>query len=251
MMVVVAERGVGRAGRMQQPERGHVARAEFDHALARLAVMPVQRIDLGLQRVDQAAQLQEQQGRAADGQAGGHEGRILLEAARRQAPQAQQGEADVGIARFGIGHQAQGFFQVGQFGLRGLGVQVRRAEIGLGVARRVVGLAAGGEVAAEWLEGRQGGVEGHRLQRRRQVAQVERLGQFIAAGRIVDFAVLEDQRQFQQAQAVVGQRIAVDLQLVHPPRIRVQCLDALVQALFVVLVLLLEMLGPQEQAFAP
>ena len=55
----------------------------------------------------------------------------------------------------------------------------------------------------------------------------------------------------QDAQPVVGQRIAVDLQVVHAPGIRVHRLDALVQPLFVVLVLLLEMLGAQEQAFAP
>ncbi len=172
MVKVMTERGIRGAGRMQQPERGHVAGAKFDHALAWLAVMAVQRVDLGLQRIDQAAQLQEQQRCAADGQAGRHEGRILFETARRQPPQAQQGEADIGIARFGIGDQAQRFFQVGQFGLRGLGVQVRRAEIDLAVARRVVGLAAGGKVAAERLESRQGRMEGHRLQRLRQVAQV-------------------------------------------------------------------------------
>ena len=43
----------------------------------------------------------------------------------------------------------------------------------------------------------------------------------------------------------------LDRQLAHAPAIRVQRAGGLVQARLVVAVLLLEVLGPQEQSFAP
>ena len=70
--------------------------------------------------------------------------------------------------------------------------------------------------------------------------------------RIDDFAVLEAQRQLQQAQGIVGQRVAVDLQLAHAPRVRMDgALHGFVQSMLVVLVLLLEVLRAQEQTLHP
>jgi hypothetical protein len=64
-------------------------------------------------------------------------------------------------------------------------------------------------------------------------------------------AVGEDQRQARDAQGIGFQRVEVDLELAHAPAIRVKGAGGVVQARLVVAVLLLEMLGPQEQALAP
>ena len=101
------------------------------------------------------------------------------------------------------------------------------------------------------LEGGQGGIKRDGLLRLQQLAQVQGLGQLIGAGSVVDFAVLEHQRQFQQPQRVIAQRIAVDLHVVDTPGVGMQRLDAFVQAMFMVLVLLLEVLGAQKQTFTP
>jgi hypothetical protein len=50
---------------------------------------------------------------------------------------------------------------------------------------------------------------------------------------------------------VVGLRVAVDLDRDDAPGIRVQQARRAVQPILVVLVLLLEMLGAEEQSFAP
>ncbi|MNV85627.1 hypothetical protein D3C71_1795960 [compost metagenome] len=73
MAHIVHQRGGGRADRMQQPERRHVARAELDHVAARLAVVAVQRAHFRLQRVEQVFQHALQARRAGDRQAGRHE----------------------------------------------------------------------------------------------------------------------------------------------------------------------------------
>ena len=236
---------------MQQPERRHIARAEFDHVAGRLAVVAVQRADLGLQRVEQTAQLLEQRRRRAQRQRRRHQGRLDLEAAAAGAPHAQQRKVHIRVARLEFGHQPQRALEVGQLHRRRLRVQVGRVHIGLheaGCAGRLPWLR---EVGVEWFQARQRRVIGHRLHRLRQLAQVDRGGQLVDPRRLVQFAVLEAQRQPQHAQHAAGQRLAVDLELFYSPGIRVGRLDALVQAVFVIGVLALEMLGAQQQAFAP
>src|SRR5476649_2113432 len=66
-----------------------------------------------------------------------------------------------------------------------------------------------------------------------------------------DFAIVENRRQRLQAQAVGLQRIQVPLDFAYAPQIRMQRTRGLLQAGFVILVLLLEVLRPQEQALTP
>jgi hypothetical protein len=89
----VGEGGAGAAGGVQQPERGDVARAELDDVLGRFPVQAVERVDLGPQGVELAAQQVEQGRGAVDAEGWRHEGRVELEAVAGGAADARDGRA--------------------------------------------------------------------------------------------------------------------------------------------------------------
>jgi len=86
-------------------------------------------------------------------------------------------------------------------------------------------------------------VEG--LRRGRPQAQVHPLGQGVDVRGVDQLPVLEAHRQGQQPQHAVGQGFAVDPQGLHAPGIGMDGLDALVEALLMIVVLPLEVLWTQ------
>jgi hypothetical protein len=189
--------------------------------------------------------------RGFDRDAGRDEILVDLEAAGGDAAQAQQRKAVVGLERVEIRHQAQVTRQVGHRRRRRFAVQVLGIVFALAEAGIRPGLPTQRAILAVDLERGQGGMESETAFERRQIAKSHLGRQQIVLGCAVDFAVGEDQRQLGDAQHVGLEGIAVDRQPPHAPAIRMQGGGGFVQARLVVAVLLLEMLGAQEQALAP
>ena len=252
MVAVVQQARAGGAGGMQQPERGDVARAELDDVLVRLAVRTVQRIDLGLQHVQQAAQQRLQRRRGLQRHRGRHVARIQLEAAGGGAAHAAHRHRHQVVARHVVGQQAHAALEQRDLGLRGLRVLVFGGHGHAAVVQRaIVGLRLQRGVAALGAQLRDGGMEDQLGVLLGPVGQVQRRRQRVFAGGGVELAVGEDQRKLVQPQHAAVQALGIDAYATHAPGIGMQRACRLGQPPLVIRILALEMLGPQEQAFAP
>ena len=160
VVMQVRQAGERAAAGVKQPERRDVAGAELDDVLGGLAVRTVQRVDLGLQHVEQAAQHRLQDGRGGQRHRRRHEVLVELEAAGALATQAQQRHRDEVLARLELAHQAQAAAQRGHARLHGRGEPVGRGLVAHQVARAGLGLVTvGGEVVAGRAHRRQREVE--------------------------------------------------------------------------------------------
>lgn len=100
--------------------------------------------------------------------------------------------------------------------------------VGLDEARRVRGLSRLGEIAIERFQPGQRHVIRYALLGLLQQAEVDRVRQGVGPGCIDQLAILEAHGEIDDAQDIAGQGLAVELQALDAPGIRVDRLDALV-----------------------
>src|SRR5690606_9209441 len=184
-----------------------------------------------------------------DAEGGRHERLVELEASGGSAADTRDRQRGVGVARMVVGQQACRFLQVGKLGLGRIGEQVGRGLVALHEAGGpdVAGVA----VAALFAQQRQCEVDGRRLYALGQVVQGKRFRERIVQGRVVALAVGENHREFECPQAAGGKAPGIEPGRSHAPGMGMQAAGEILEPRFVIGVLPLEVLGPQEQALTP
>ena len=115
-----------------------------------------------------------------------------------------------------------------------------------------------GKIPLTLAQRRKRQVEGHRRAfvrtlsgRCGQAGQGHRRGQFVVARRLDELAIRHHDLEFEQPKQPRLQRVRVHLDVPHAPGVWVEGARGLGEPPLVIGVLLLKMLGPEEQAFAP